>query len=136
MGAYGYPRATGAFDLWVESSPENAEYVYQALTDFGAPLGEINQKTFTENGIVFQIGVVPRRIDLLTQIDGVEFSEAYQSRAEIEFGGLIIPFLSKAHIIQNKKLMGRDKDKLDVEYLQGPSPTKKEQSQDLPSCQR
>lgn len=129
MGAYGYPRATGDFDLWVESSPKNANYVYQALTDFGAPMGEINQKTFTEKGIVFQIGVVPRRIDLLTQIDGVEFSEAYRAREEIELGGLTIPFLSKAHIIQNKKSTGRDKDKLDVEFLQGPSPTKEERGQ-------
>lgn len=124
MGAYGYPRATGDIDLWVEASPENANHVYQALTDFGAPLGEINKKTFSEKGIVFQIGVAPRRIDLLTQIDGVDFDEAYHSREEIELGGLTIPFLSKAHIIQNKKSTGREKDKLDVEFLQGPSPAK------------
>ncbi len=130
MGAYGYPRATGDFDLWVETSPENAKQVYQALSDFGAPMGEIHEKTFAEKGVVFQIGVAPRRIDLLTQIDGVEFGEAYQSREEIEFGDLTIPFLSKSHIIQNKKSTGWDKDKLDVEYLQGPSLAKGEQGQD------
>lgn len=126
MGAHGYPRATGDLDLWVEASPENAEHVYRAISDFGAPMGELTQHTFTEKGIVFQIGVAPRRIDLLTHIDGVEFHEAYQAREEIELGGLTIPFLSKDNIIQNKKSTGRNKDKLDVEYLQGPNPTKRE----------
>ena len=69
-------------------------------------MGEIHEKTFTEKGVVFQFGFAPRRIDLLTQIDGVEFGEAYQSREEIEFGDLTIPFLSKSHIIQNKKSTG------------------------------
>ena len=85
----------------------------------------INRQTFTERGIVFQIGVAPRRIDLLTHLDGVEFNEAYQAREEIELGGLTIPFLSKDDIIQNKKSTGRKKDKLDVEYLQVPNPTKR-----------
>lgn len=129
MGAHGYPRATGDLDLWVESSPENATHVYQAVSDFGAPMIGINQQTFTERGIVFQIGVAPRRIDLLTHLDGVEFNEAYQAREEIELGGLTIPFLSKDDIIQNKKSTGRKKDKLDVEYLQGPNPTKRESRQ-------
>ena len=130
MGAHGYPRATGDLDLWVESSPENAKYVYLALSDFGTPMDEIDRQTFTERGIVFQIGVAPRRIDLLTHIDGVEFNEAYQAREEIQLGGLTIPFLSKAHIIQNKRTTGRKKDELDVEYLEGPSPTQERKNQD------
>lgn len=130
MGAYGYPRATGDLDLWVEASPKNAEHVYLALSDFGAPMDEIERHTFTERGIVLQIGVAPCRIDLLTHIDGVEFNEAYQAREEIELGGLVIPFLSKAHIIQNKQSTGRKKDELDVEYLEGPSPTQEGKNQD------
>ena len=129
MGAYGYPRATGDLDLWVESSPENAEHVYLAISDFGAPMDEIDRQTFTEPGIVFQIGMAPRRIDLLTHIDGVDFNEAYQAREEIQLGGLTIPFLSKDHIIQNKKSTGRKKDELDVEYLEGPSPTQEGKNQ-------
>jgi len=91
---------------------------------------EIDQKTFTEKGLAFQIGVAPRRIDILTEIDGVEFSEAYQAREEIELGDLNVPFLSKDHVIQNKKATGRKQDELDVEYLRGPNSTPKDASQE------
>ena len=76
MGAQGYPRATGDFDIWVEPSPENSKRVYNSLLEFGSPLEQIHEKTFNENRIIFQIGVIPRRIDILTSIDGVEFDKA------------------------------------------------------------
>ncbi|MBI4743645.1 MAG: hypothetical protein HY776_02305 [Actinobacteria bacterium] len=117
MGAQGYPRATGDFDIWVEPSPENSKKVYNSLTEFGAPLGQINPETFTEEGIVFQIGVAPRRIDILTFIDGVEFIEAYKGKENIEIESISIPFLSKGNLIKNKEATGREKDKLDANYL-------------------
>src|SRR3989304_2863261 len=103
MGAQGYPRATGDFDIWVEPSPENSKKVYNSLAEFGVPLEQINTETFTEKGIVFQIGVVPRRIDILTFIDGVKFDKAYKEKENIEIEGITIPFLSKENIIKNKK---------------------------------
>jgi len=117
MGACGYPRATGDIDIWVESSPDNSGRVYKSLSEFGAPLAELNKGSFCEKGIIFQIGIAPRRIDVITQIDGVEFSRAYENRQEVEIEGLKIPFLSKADIITNKEATGRDKDKADVKYL-------------------
>ena len=69
MSAYGYPRATGDFDIWVETSKENSKKVYESLVKFGAPVSNITEDTFTEKGIVFQIGVAPRRIDIITHID-------------------------------------------------------------------
>ncbi|EKD27736.1 MAG: hypothetical protein ACD_79C00600G0004 [uncultured bacterium] len=118
MGAQGYPRATGDFDIWVEPTIENSGNVYNAMSQFGAPLKQISKETFAEKGIIFQIGIVPRRIDILTFIDGVKFDIAYKEKENIEIDGLIVPFLSKANIIKNKKATGRDKDKLDVKYLQ------------------
>ncbi|MBU1122303.1 MAG: hypothetical protein KKF54_06390 [Candidatus Omnitrophica bacterium] len=117
MGAQGYPRATGDFDIWVEPSPENSKKVYNSLAEFGAPLKQINTETFIKKGIIFQIGVVPRRIDILTFIDGVKFDKAYKDKENIKIEGLTIPFLSKENIIKNKKATGREKDKLDVKYL-------------------
>src|SRR3990167_3885355 len=76
MGAYGYPRATGDFDIWVEASTKNSKKIYKSLSEFGAPLSDITEKTFAEEGIFFQIGVAPRRIDIITHIDGVIFKEA------------------------------------------------------------
>jgi hypothetical protein len=119
MGAYGYPRATGDFDIWVETSAENSKRIFKSLFEFGAPLSDITEKTFTEKGIVFQIGVMPRRIDIITHIDGISFKDAYKTRKTIEIEGLKIPFISKQNLIKNKKATGREKDKLDVKYLQG-----------------
>jgi len=121
MGAYGYPRATGDIDIWVEASPENSEKIHQSLSEFGAPLSEVTKTTFCEEGIVFQIGVAPRRIDIITKIDGVDFNKAYSDKQKIEIEGIKIPFLSKKNLIKNKESTGREKDKLDAKYLRGNS---------------
>jgi len=117
MGVYGYPRATGDIDIWVEASSENSEKIYQSLSEFGAPLSEVTKTTFCEEGIVFQIGVAPRRIDIITKIDGVDFNKAYSDKQKIEIEGIKIPFLSKEDLIKNKESTGREKDQLDAKYL-------------------
>ena len=117
LGIYGFPRATGDFDIWVESSVGNSKKIYKALHKFGAPLTDIDEKTFSEKGIIFQIGVVPRRIDIITDIDGVNFEESYKTKVIVEIENLKIPFLSKSDLIKNKKSTGREKDRLDVKYL-------------------
>ena len=121
MGIHGYPRATGDLDIWVEASTENSENIYQSLSEFGAPLSEVTKSTFCEQGIVFQIGVAPRRIDIITKIDGVDFNKASSDKQEIEVEGIKIPFLSKKNLIKNKESTGREKDKLDAKYLRGNS---------------
>jgi len=117
MGAYGYPRATGDFDIWVEDSSANSKKVYQSLSEFGTPLSELTQDTFTEKGIIFQIGVAPRRIDIITAIDGVDFEQGYSNRQDILINDIKVPFISKKDLIKNKESTGREKDKLDAEYL-------------------
>jgi len=118
MGAHGYPRATGDIDIWVEPSAENSERVYRSMEAFGAPLHEIDDATFATPGVVFQIGVAPRRIDIITTISGVEFNEAYQQRQIVEIEGLSITILSLYDLIRNKKATGRDKDRLDADQLE------------------
>lgn len=118
LAAYGYPRATGDFDIWVEASPENSKKILSSLASFGSPTSGLTEKTFMEKGIVFQIGVAPRRIDLITHIDGVDFKDAYPSRKTITMEGLDIPFISKENLIKNKKSTGRDKDLVDVRQLE------------------
>ena len=119
MGAYGYPRATGDFDIWVEASLENSEKIYQSLSDFGVPLSELTKTTFREERVVFQIGVAPRRIDIITKIDGIDFKKAYSDKQEIEIEDIKIPLLSKEDLIRNKESTCREKDKLDAKYLRG-----------------
>ena len=117
LGAHGFPRATGDLDIWVEPTEENSKKVFHSLADFGAHLSDLSPDSFAEKGIVFQIGVAPRRIDILTHIDGVDFSQAYQDKIEIKADDLAVPFLSKANLIRNKEATGREKDRLDVKFL-------------------
>jgi len=117
MGIHGYPRATGDFDIWIETSKENAKKTYKSLLEFGAPLKDIPEMTFCKEGIIFQIGIAPRRIDIITKIDGVNFSKAYPAKKEIRIENLKVPFLSREDLIRNKEQTGREKDKLDAKYL-------------------
>ena len=125
VGAYAVnlyvdPRATGDLDIWVEPAPDNAPKVMRALKEFGAPLTEISERDFASPGITFQIGIPPRRIDILTHISGVEFAEAWTDRSEFPFGPFTIPFLSKAAVIKNKRAAGRPKDISDLDALEKP----------------
>jgi len=122
MGAHGYPRATGDIDIWVEPSSENSARVYRSMAAFGAPLHEIDEATFATPGVVFQIGIAPRRIDIITTISGIRFDEAYQQRQVVEIEGLSIPILSLGDLIRNKRATGRDKDRLDADQLEKQGP--------------
>lgn len=119
LAAHGQPRATGDIDLWVHPSSENAGRVMQALQTFGAPLSEVNPEDFAKPEVVFQIGVTPRRIDILTSIEGVEFAEAWKDRMEVDIEGVVVPVLSREHLIRNKRALGRTQDKADLERLEG-----------------
>jgi hypothetical protein len=118
LAAHGLPRSTGDIDLWVRPTRENAARVWQALQAFGAPLFNLTQEDLEEPGIVFQIGLPPNRIDILTRISGVEFEEAWGNRLEIQVEGRPIPVLGRQELVKNKQASGRPKDLLDVQALE------------------
>lgn len=118
LAAHGHPRATGDLDLWIRPSEENAHRVWQALERFGAPLSQLRLADLQTPDLIFQIGVAPRRIDILTSIEGVEFDEAWPERIEVEIEGLKIPIIGRDHLIKNKKASGRPQDLADVAWLE------------------
>lgn len=120
VNLYTDPRATGDLDIWIEPTPENANRLMRALSAFGAPLDAVAESDFNAPGVTLQIGVPPRRIDILTEISGVRFDEAWRGRTVHPFGPLSAPFLGKAEIIKNKKATGRPKDLADLASLEGP----------------
>lgn len=122
MAAYGLPRATGDMDIWIRRSPENAQRVWRALVVFGCPLHDLTADDLQTPEIVFQIGVAPRRIDIVTSIDGVEFEDAWPDRYEAELQGARIPVISRSHLVQNKRAAGRPKDVADVAWLESEEP--------------
>ncbi len=122
--AHGFPRATGDIDVWVRPSQDNATRVMLALRRFGAPLADLTEGDLSTPGVIFQIGVVPTRIDILTEIDGVTFEEAWTSRISVTLGEQTIPVLGRWALLRNKKASGRKKDLIDVAWLEendGPS---------------
>lgn len=86
LSSHGYTRSTGDIDILVRPTAENASRVWQALVRFGAPLARITADDFTKLDVVFQMGLPPNRIDLLTEISGVSFDEAWDSRVEASEG--------------------------------------------------
>jgi hypothetical protein len=118
LAAHGRPRATGDLDLWVRPTRENAERVMSALQAFGAPLFDLTLEDLCQPGIVFQMGIVPCRIDILTAISGVDFDDAWAHRIPIEVEGLHVACLGKDDLIKNKRAAGRPKDLVDVADLE------------------
>jgi hypothetical protein len=126
VGAYalafhGVPRASGDIDLLVRPSVENAQQVFDALARFGAPLhsGGVTAADFAQRGVVYQIGLPPRRIDVLTEISGVTFDEAWASRVVTEVEGRTVGFIGRAALLTNKEASGRPKDIADAARLRG-----------------
>ena len=117
MAAHGFPRATGDIDVWVAPSPDNAERLMRAVCRFGAPMGGIRAEDFQGDDTVFQIGVPPRRIDILTGITGVTFDEARNSAVTMTIDGVSLKVLSVELLIKNKAATGRARDLADLERL-------------------
>lgn len=119
LAAHGLVRATEDFDIWVRPTSENATRVWAALKTYGAPLFDLKVDDLAQPGIVFQIGLRPLRIDLLTGISGIDdFELAWSSGREVDLDGLIVRVLSRNDLIVNKRASGRSKDLRDVEWLE------------------
>lgn len=118
LAAHGHVRATKDLDLWVRPEKWNAQKVLQALADFGAPLSDLTADDLSRKETIFQIGLPPLRIDIITNIDGVEFAEAWPDRLQTLFGGVPAFVLSRHHLIMNKKSAARLQDLADVQQLE------------------
>jgi hypothetical protein len=117
LALHGRPRATGDLDIWVDATPHNAARVMQALSAFGAPLTEISVADLSRPGVVYQIGVPPGRVDILTELTGITFAEAWADRLRHDFGGVQVDFIGRSSFIRNKLATGRPKDLGDIEGM-------------------
>ena len=118
VAAHGHVRATKDLDLWVRPEPANAERTLEAIIEFGAPLHGLSLTDLVQPDLIFQIGVPPVRVDIITSVQGLDFPAAWQDRVEGIFGDLRVPVLSRRHLIENKKSVGRLQDLADVENLE------------------
>jgi hypothetical protein len=114
---HGRPRFTKAIDVFIEPSSENAERLLLALADFGFGSLGLTINDFSSPGKIVQLGVAPNRIDLLTAIDGVAFSDAWPNRVPGRFGTALVDYIGMADLIRNKRASARPQDLLDAEDL-------------------
>jgi len=119
LAVHGVPRATGDLDLWIEISDDNSERVWRALTIFGAPVDSLKMtaEDFLKPDMVVQLGLPPRRIDILTGVSGLTFADAWEDRVMQEIGAVTVPFLGRSSLVRNKRATGRLKDLADLEAL-------------------
>jgi predicted nucleotidyltransferase len=113
---YSEPRFTKDLDVWVRNTPENAERVYAALAEFGAPLTAdgLTANDFTSDNITYQIGRPPLRVDIMTHIDGVAFADAWERKTNATMAAVGVHFIGLDDLIRNKEACGRSSD---VEHL-------------------
>ena len=117
LAVHGVPRATGDIDLWIRPTSDNAQRVWRALAEFGAPLDGLSTDDLIQPGMVVQLGLAPQRIDVLTSIDGVDFAEAWLERVRVPVDGLEIPVIARRHLLANKRATGRPQDLADISRL-------------------
>jgi hypothetical protein len=113
------PCTTGGLDIWIDPTPANAARVVRALSKFGAPVIDVSKADLVKPEIVYQIGVPPRRIDLLTSLTGLAFDEAWGGRVPGRIGGVEVPFIGRQALMRNKRALGRPRDLADLESLEG-----------------
>ncbi len=114
---YSEPRFTKDLDIWIATDLVNADAVYAALIEFGAPLENLTAFDFTDQDCFYQMGRPPLRIDIMMSIPGVEFEEAWKNRELVELDGHTISFISRYDLIRAKKASGRPQDDIDIDKL-------------------
>jgi hypothetical protein len=117
LAVHGRPRATGDLDVWVDATTENAPRVLRALGAFAAPTQDLVAADFATPGIVYQMGLPPGRIDVLTSLTGLRFDEAWPDRVQQPLEEMTVPIIGREAFIRNKKATGRARDLADVEDL-------------------
>jgi hypothetical protein len=114
---YTEPRFTKDLDVFIATDKENADRVYSALKEFGAPLENLSSEDFAHKGYFYQMGRSPLRVDIMMSIPGIEFDEAWKDREFVKLDDLCIPFISRSNLIRTKEASGRPQDKIDLEQL-------------------
>src|SRR6185437_350223 len=117
LAFHGRPRHTGDLDIWIDLSDENAQKMIDVVDDFGMSSLGLEKTDFLQKGGITQIGYRPLRIDILNEIDGVDFEEAYMNKLIIDIDGLPVNYIGLDDLIKNKQVSGRKQDISDVNAL-------------------
>ncbi len=117
LAFHGKPRHTGDLDIWIDISEDNARRMVSVVNEFGMASLGMQQHDFLQKGIITQIGYPPLRIDILNEIDGINFAEAYPNKLIIDVDGLPVNYIGLDDLIKNKQASARNQDIADINEL-------------------
>lgn len=119
---YGSSRTTGDIDIWVRRSEDNYNRIKNAFRDFGMPVFDMTKENFLYNEQidVFSFGTPPVSIDILTDLKGLTFDEAYVQAVDAVWDNVPVRVLELRDLIKAKRAAGRHKDLDDIENLNNP----------------
>lgn len=117
LAFHGKPRHTGDLDIWINNSATNAEKLVIAIKEFGLASLDLTKSDFMQEGYVTQIGYPPLRIDILNNIDGVKFEDAFPNKLLVEVNGVLIKYIGLQEFIHNKTASGRSQDIADLKEI-------------------
>ena len=114
LAVHAQPRATKDLDIFIDRRPDNARAVFAALAAFGAPLENTKPEDFENPNSILRLGVPPVCVDILQNIDGIDFDSVWQASSEHTVDGFRARYISAEHLIVNKLASGRPQDLADV----------------------
>ena len=117
VSIHGYPRSTKDIDVCIEMSEVNASKMVQVINDFGFGSLKLTKDDFLKKHFITQLGFPPLRIDILNDLDGVSFEEAWKNRKIVNFEGVDVNFIGYNDLITVKQKAARPQDIADVDKL-------------------
>ena len=118
VNMHGYARATNDLDLFIRPTEENAQAAFNALIELGVPLQGLGPNDLLDDEENLRFGPDEDHIDILASIGEMPFDQVWRNRIEAEMEGVMVPFISKADLILNKRQVGRLRDLADAEELE------------------
>lgn len=117
VSIHGHPRSTKDIDVCIEMSEANASKMVQVINDFGFSSLKLNKEDFLKKDSITQLGFPPLRIDILNDLDGIPFEEAWQNKKTVNFENVPVDFIGYNDLLVVKQKAGRPQDIADVDRL-------------------
>ncbi len=117
VGYHGYPRTTDDLDIWIAVHPDNANRLVAVMKSFGLEDPNLTPDLFLQKPKIIRMGFPPMRLDIATEISGVDFEDCYQARIVDQVDGVEVNLIDLDNLKKNKRASGRTKDIADLEKL-------------------
>ena len=114
---FAVPRFTKDMNVWIPPELNDSDSVFKALIEYGAPLRGISPADFSDKEFMLQIGVEPIRIDIMTELSGINPHKAWRNRSKTRFEKMLVTIIGKQELLYAKRAAGRPQDKLDIAML-------------------